>query len=68
MSDTISEARLFRIIHPLDDVPEAKLGHEELGRMRLTRGVRLSLLLLRGYLLLMLAMVFWRALQLVAGS
>lgn len=68
MSDTAFEATPFRVVHPLDDMPEAKLYRDDLGRMRLTPGVRLSLLLLRFYLLLMLGMVLWRALQLAAGG
>jgi hypothetical protein len=51
MSDTTLD---FRVIHPLDDEPEAKLYRPELGRMRMTGPVRISLLLLRGYLVLML--------------
>ncbi len=51
MSDTTFDVR---VIHPLDDAPEPKLFHAELGRMRMTRTIRVSLLLLRGYLALML--------------
>ena len=61
MSDTTLD---FRVIHPLDDEPEAKLYRPELGRMRMTRSVRVSLLLLRGYLVLMLLLLAAR----VAGG
>ncbi len=61
MSDTMFD---LRIIHPLDDEPEAKLYSPDLGRMRMTRAVRASLLLLRLYLLLMLVLVAAR----VAGG
>jgi hypothetical protein len=61
MSDTTLD---FRVIHPLDDEPEAKLYHPELGRMRMTRPVRVSLLLLRGYLVLMMLLLAAR----VAGG
>lgn len=54
MSDSTFD---LRVIHPLDDAPETKLYRPELGRMRMTRSVRLSLLLLRGYLMLMLVLV-----------
>jgi hypothetical protein len=61
MSDTTLD---FRVIHPLDDEPEAKLYRPELGRMRMTRPVRISLLLLRGYLVLMMLLLAAR----VAGG
>ncbi|MBO0712887.1 MAG: hypothetical protein J2P47_16565 [Acetobacteraceae bacterium] len=56
-----------RLIHPLDDAPEPKLYHEKLGRMRMSASVRLSLLVLRLYLVAMVALVGWRALEL-AGA
>ncbi len=61
MSDTTAD---FRMVHPLDDEPETKLYRPDLGRMRMTRPVRVSLLLLRGYLVLMLLLVAVR----VAGG
>lgn len=54
MSDTTFDVR---VIHPLDDAPELKLYRADLGRMRMTRPVRISLLLLRFYLALMLLLV-----------
>ncbi len=54
MSDSTFD---LRVIHPLDDAPETKLYHPDLGRMHMTRSVRVSLLLLRAYLLLMLLLV-----------
>ncbi|MDQ2801742.1 MAG: hypothetical protein M3Y41_03280 [Pseudomonadota bacterium] len=54
MSDTSFD---IRVVHPLDDAPEQKLFSPDLGRMRMTAVVRLSLLLLRGYLVLMLVLV-----------
>ena len=52
-----------RVVHPLDDAPEEKLFRPDLGRIRLTRTVRLSLLGLRIYLLLMLALLAARCLS-----
>ena len=46
-----------RVVHPLDDAPEEKLFRADLGRIPLTRTVRLSLLALRVYLLLMLVLL-----------
>lgn len=51
-----------RVIHPLDDAPEQKLFRPELGRIRMTRTVRASLLLLRLYLLAMLGLLAARCL------
>jgi hypothetical protein len=63
MSDTTFAPDLLRVIHPLDDAPEQKLYREDLGRMRMTRTVRLSLLLLQGYLASMVLLVAWRVLS-----
>jgi hypothetical protein len=62
MSDTTLNTLGFRPVHPLDDVGEQKLYRPELGRMRLTRGVRLWLLLLQAYLGGMLVLVGVRVL------
>lgn len=51
-----------RVVHPLDDAPEEKLFRPDLGRIRLTRTVRFSLLALQLYLLLMLALLSVRCL------
>jgi hypothetical protein len=63
MSDTIFTPDLLRVVHPLDDVPEEKLYRADLGCMRMTRSVRISLLLLQGYLATMLILVAWRVLS-----
>ncbi len=60
MSDLAFDSR---VVHPLDDAPEEKLFRPDLGRIRLTRTVRLSLLGLRIYLLLMLALLAARCLS-----
>ena len=54
----------YVVVHPLDDRPEEKVNTESLGRMPMTRSVRVSLLSLRGYLLLMILMVMYHVLQL----
>jgi hypothetical protein len=63
MSDTIFTPDLLRVVHPLDDVPEEKLYRADLGCMRMTRTVRISLLLLQAYLATMLILVAWRVLS-----
>ena len=62
MSDTTIRNGLFPVIHPLDDVREEKLYRPELGRMRMTVGVRVSLVVLQGYLASMLLLIAWRVL------
>jgi hypothetical protein len=54
----------FVVVHPLDDVPEEKVDTESLGPMPMTPSVRISLLSLRAYLVLMMLLVLYHALDL----
>jgi len=63
MSDTTFAPDLLRVIHPLDDAPEQKLYHADLGSMQMTASVRFSLVLLRCYLAGMVMLVGWRVLS-----
>jgi hypothetical protein len=54
----------FVVIHPLDDAPEQKVDTESLGSMPMTTSVRLSLFALRGYLVLMMLLVLYHAVDL----
>jgi hypothetical protein len=54
----------FRVVHPLEDVPEQKCVSEGLGQIAMTPSVRLYLKILRGYLLLMTAMLLFHVLDL----
>jgi hypothetical protein len=54
----------FRVVHPLEDGPEQKCVSEGLGQIAMTPSVRLSLKMLRGYLLLMTAMLLYHVLDL----
>jgi hypothetical protein len=63
LEDTIDE-REFLVIHPLDDIQEQKIATKHLGAMRMTPVVRVSLLALRGYLVLMTLLVFYHVLDL----
>jgi hypothetical protein len=56
--------RNYLVVHPLDDVQEQKVETEHLGPMRMTPAVRLSLLALRGYLVLMTLLVLYHVLDL----
>jgi hypothetical protein len=65
--ENVIEEREFLVIHPLDDVREQKVETSHLGPMPMTPAVRLSLLTLRGYLVLMMLLVLYHALDL-AGA
>ena len=54
----------FRVIHPLDDAPESKCSSDGLGHITMTPAVRISLTVLRGYLLAMSAMLLYHVLDL----
>jgi hypothetical protein len=57
----------YWVVHPLDDLPEEKRDVSALGPMPMTPSVRLSLLALRGYLLLMTGLVAYHFLGLAAA-
>lgn len=61
---TQDERTFFTVVHPLDDEPEEKVDTEHLGPMQMTKTVRVCLFALRGYLLLMFALLAYRVLQL----
>lgn len=54
----------YIVVHPLDDVQEEKVNTDNLGRMQMTRTVRICLFALRGYLLLMCGLLAFRVAQL----
>jgi hypothetical protein len=58
------EPKYFSVIHPLDDLPERKCSSEGLGRIRMTRPVRISLGVLRAYLIVMTLMLGYHVLDL----
>lgn len=53
----------FRVIHPLKDVPEQKCSSDGLGPIAMTRAVRVSLTVLRGYLIAMTLMLGYHVLS-----
>lgn len=61
------ECEGFRVVHPLDDAPEQKCESKGLGPIAMTRSVRVSLIVLRGYLVLMTLMLIWHVLS-MAGA
>jgi len=58
------EASGFRVVHPLDDAAEQKCSSEGLGEIAMTRPVRLSLGILRAYLIVMTLMLGYHVLDL----
>ncbi|HEY3375915.1 MAG TPA: hypothetical protein VGL77_00340 [Armatimonadota bacterium] len=60
----VTEAPRFYLVHPLDDVREEKCDAEGLGPMPLTPSVRVSLLALRGYLIVMGLLVCYHVMDL----
>ena len=65
INDALGAERVrFVVVHPLHDVPEDKVDTSQLGTRPLGRGAKLALIALRGYLLLMTALVAYHALDL----
>ena len=54
----------FRVVHPLDDIAEKKCSTEGLGKIKMTWAVRVSLGVLRAYLILMTLMLGYHVLDL----
>jgi len=57
----------FVVVHPLDDVLEEKVDTTTLGLMPMTTSVRFSLMVLRGYLIVMMLLVLYHVMDL-AGA
>ena len=57
----------FVVIHPLDDLPEEKVNTDALCAMPMKLSVRLSLLSLRGYLILMFLLVVYHVVGLTGA-
>ncbi len=58
------EMRRIYVVHPLDDLPEEKRSPDDLGPLKMTAGVRLSLMALRFYLIIMMVLVGVKAVSL----
>jgi hypothetical protein len=57
----------YLVVHPLDDRREEKMDISTLGPMPMTTSVKLSLMALRGYLILMIFLVGYHCVDL-AGA
>ena len=60
------EPEYFTVVHPLDDRPEQKCSSEGLGHIAMTPAVRVSLTVLRGYLVAMTLMLGYHVLNLAS--
>jgi hypothetical protein len=58
------EREYFHVAHPLQAAPEQKYASQGLGPIAMTPSVRLSLKILRGYLILMSGMILYHVLDL----
>jgi len=56
--------QIYQVIHPLFDEPEEKCSAEGLGKLEMSKSVRLSLFMLRGYLILMFVLLAYHMLDL----
>ena len=55
----------YVVVHPLHDAPEVKVDLDRLGPMQLSRGARIALVSLRCYLVAIMLMGAWRAIELI---
>jgi hypothetical protein len=60
----IAETKEWSVVHPLHDVAEQKCSSEGLGKIRMTRPVRVALGVLRAYLIAMTLMLGYHVLDL----
>ena len=56
---TMPNIYAMKVVHPLDDKPEEKRQTEGLGPIEMTPAVKVSLLVLRVYLILMTLMLIY---------
>jgi hypothetical protein len=54
----------FVVVHPLDDLGEEKVDTASLGLISMTTSVKISLMALRGYLVLMMLLVLYHVIDL----
>ncbi len=64
MNEIIDHDDSYTVVHPLFDVPEAKLDPANFGAMKMTPAVKWSLMFLRFYLIAMVVLVAYRMLVL----
>ncbi len=61
--DNNDNGSFFEVVHPLNDVPEKKISLDEAGPMRMTRTVKISLIILRVYLFLIILLLIYAVLN-----
>ena len=57
-------ANVYLVVHPIFDVPEEKVDVENALPMKINNSVKWSLITLRGYLVVMIGLAFYRTLVL----
>lgn len=67
MATMMKNVESFEVIHPMLDLPEEKCNPEALGPMKMSRSVKICLLVLRGYLISMAVLLLLHVLGL-AGA
>ena len=67
MQGTMIQNNCFQVIHPLDDIQEEKVDLSNLGAMPMTPSAKRSLIVLRGYLILMTGLVLVKVVLLAKG-
>jgi hypothetical protein len=64
MASMLKDVEIFQVIHPLDDSLEEKHNPEGLGPMRMSTSVKVSLTVLRIYLISMALLLLYHVLGL----
>ena len=64
MAKQLKKSEWYEVIHPLLDAPEEKRDFQALGPIKMSRGVKMSLLVLRVYLVAMALLLFYHVLGL----
>jgi len=66
--DNEPEGDFFYVVHPLDDLPEAKVKSDHLPPLKMTPTVRWSLLVLRAYLIVMMLLLLYHVFDLACHA
>lgn len=67
MATMMKNVESFEVIHPMLDLPEEKCNAEALGPMKMSRSVKISLFVLRGYLISMAVVLLLHVLALTGA-
>ncbi len=62
------DRQVYRVVHPLHYLPEQKRSVDGLGLIKMSKGVKVSLIVLRAYLGLILGLAIYRIAVLMAHT